>query len=189
MDEKSVGHNMGTPHHTTCYRPRDAGEREMLHGRGHGELQIHEGILSVNAAKRSIGFEKATQIQSTRATTVILYCCCATSRYVLCSARFSRLIPHCPCKRSSQRVAVVSKPAPLQQPSNGESIRIQQYVHIYERNSPIYHENAMRQALQQAFGEARDRCTELAQQRRNTYLKPWFHGLRQQSCCPSSIAP
>ena len=105
---------------------------------------------------------------------ILLYCCCATSRYVLCSARFSRLIPHCPCKRSSQRVAVVSKPAPLQQPSNGESIRIQQYVHNYERNSPIYHEDAMRQALQQAFGEARDRCTgATAAQHLSEALVPW----------------
>ena len=39
-------HGNTTPHHTTCYRPRDAGEREMLHGRGHGKLQVHEVILS-----------------------------------------------------------------------------------------------------------------------------------------------
>ena len=173
MDEKSVGHNMGTPHHTTCYRPRDAGEREMLHGRGHGELQIHEGILSVNAAKRSIGFEKATQIQSTRATTalILLYCCCATSRYVLCSARFSRLILHCPCKRSSQRVAIVSKPAPLQQQSNGGSIRIQQCVHNYERNSPIYHENATRYATSFATSLWRG-ARPLHWRNSNTSLKP-----------------
>jgi len=171
--ERGPQHGNTTPHHvlssTGCWWTRNAawsGPQRTPNPRSHS--------LKVNAAKRSIGFEKATQVQSARATTVILHCCCTTSRYVLCSARFSRLIPHCPCKRSSQRVAVVSKPAPLQQPSNGESIRIQQYVHNYERNSPIYHEDAMRQALQQAFGEARDRCTgATAAQHISEALVPW----------------